>query len=281
MANKGKVYKGVIMKKKTKIQIMSIYGEVLFEHESVDNTLKETVERAVSDGASLNWASLNGANLNGANLNGASLNWASLNRANLYGASLYRASLYGANLYGANLNGANLDGANLNWASLNWANLNGASLNWANLDGASLNWANLDGAKFSEPIYLSDLYSLKQLPKDTILNYWKYIKDGKSPIQDSGKIKYEVGKTYTEKDCNNNEYENCGAGLNVATIFWCLKETVNDNDVELIQCQFKVSDIVAIPYWTDGKFRVSKLKVIRKISRPEAIKELQELTGLS
>ena len=236
MANKGKVYKGVIMKKKTKIQIMSIYGEVLFEHESVDNTLKETVERAVSDGASLNWASLNRANL-----------------------------------YGANLNGANLDGANLNWASLNWANLN----------GASLNWANLDGAKFSEPIYLSDLYSLKQLPKDTILNYWKYIKDGKSPIQDSGKIKYEVGKTYTEKDCNNNEYENCGAGLNVATIFWCLKETVNDNDVELIQCQFKVSDIVAIPYWTDGKFRVSKLKVIRKISRPEAIKELQELTGLS
>ena len=227
-------------KTKTKIQIMSIFGSVLYESTEVDNTVKKTVEKAVE----------NEANLNGANLDGASLN----------GASLYRA----------NLNGANLNGANLDGASLNGANLNGASL-----DGASL-----DGAKNISPIYISDLYSLKLLPQNTVLTYWKYIKNGLSPIQDSGKIKYIVGKTYTEKDFNIDENEQCGSGLNVATLQWCLKETISDNDVELIECQFKVSNIVAIPYFTDGKFRVKSLKVLRKISRPEAIKLLKDITKL-
>ncbi len=192
------------MEKKTKIQIMSIYGNVLFKHESVNNTIRETTEKAV-------------------------------------------------------ISGVNLRGADLR--------------------SADLRSTDLSDAIFNEPIYLSDLYSIKQLPKDTVLTYWKYIINGKSPIQ-GNKIEYKVGKTYAVTDCNNDEYESCGAGLNVATIFWCLKETISNNDVELIECQFKVSDIVAIPYWTDGKFRVKKLKVIRKISRDEAVKELQTLTGL-
>ena len=80
-----------------KIQIKSIWGDVLFEYEKDNNTIKDTLEEAVKNGASLNGAILNGANL-------------------------YRASLNRANLDGAILNGANLDGA-----SLNRANLNGAS----------------------------------------------------------------------------------------------------------------------------------------------------------
>ena len=104
-----------------KIQIKSIWGEVLFEYEKENNTLKDTLEEAVK----------HGANLDGANLYGA----------NLYGANLYRANLDGANLYGANLDGANLNGANLYRA-----NLYGANLYRASLDGANLNRANLDGA---------------------------------------------------------------------------------------------------------------------------------------
>ena len=77
-----------------KIQIKSIWGEVLFEYEKENNTIKDTLEEAVKQGASLYGASLDGANLNG---------------ANLYGANLYEA-----NLNGANLNGASLDEANLN-----------------------------------------------------------------------------------------------------------------------------------------------------------------------
>ncbi len=227
-------------KQKIKFQILSIFGSVLFEHESVDNTLKETVEKAVENRASLNGASLNGASLNGANLNGANLNG---------------ANLYGANLYGANLNGASL---------------NGASLNGANLYGA-----NLYGANNLNSIYVSDLYSLKLLPKDTILTYWKYLKDGKSPYQ--GK-EYLVGKTYTEKDFNTDEREQCGSGLNVATLQWCLKDS--GSNAELIEVQFKVSDIIAIPYFTDGKFRVKKFKVLRKITKEQAEKLLKDITKL-
>ena len=78
--------------KKIKIQIKSVFGNVLFEYEKENNTIKDTVEEAVRRKVSLDRASLDGASLDGASLNRASLNRASLNRA-----SLNRASLYGAN----------------------------------------------------------------------------------------------------------------------------------------------------------------------------------------
>ena len=127
--------------KKIKIQIKSVFGDVLFEHEKENNTIKDTLEEAVRQNASLIGASLIDANLIGANLNGASLNYASLNYANLNGASLNYASLNGASLNYASLNYASLNGASLNDASLIGANLNGASLNGASLNYASLNYA--------------------------------------------------------------------------------------------------------------------------------------------
>ena len=54
-----------------KIQIKSIWGEVLFEYEKENNTLKETLEEAVKHGANLDGANLYGANLIRANLYGA------------------------------------------------------------------------------------------------------------------------------------------------------------------------------------------------------------------
>ena len=45
-----------------KIQIKSIWGEVLFEHEKENNTIKDTLEEAVKQGANLNGANLYGAN---------------------------------------------------------------------------------------------------------------------------------------------------------------------------------------------------------------------------
>ena len=74
-----------------KIQIKSIFGDLLFEHESEKNTLLETLLRA--------------------NLLRANLLRANLLRANLEGADLEGAKLEGADLEGANLKGANLKGA--------------------------------------------------------------------------------------------------------------------------------------------------------------------------
>jgi len=80
--------------KKLKIQITHwITGSVLFEYETVDNTIKKTLEKAVKKDA----------NLRGANL------W----DADLRGADLQGADLWGTNLRGTNLQDADLRGADL------------------------------------------------------------------------------------------------------------------------------------------------------------------------
>ena len=104
---------------KTKIEIKSIWGNVLFEYEKENNSVKDTLIEAVKRGADLYRADLYGADLRGADLRGADLRCADLYRANLYGADLRGADLYGADLRGADLGGANLGGANFcDWGKL-------------------------------------------------------------------------------------------------------------------------------------------------------------------
>ena len=80
---------------KTKIKIKSVFGKLLFEYEKENNTVKDTLIKAIESGANLR-----GADLRGANLYGANLCYADLHGANLYGADLRCADLRGANLCG-------------------------------------------------------------------------------------------------------------------------------------------------------------------------------------
>ena len=142
---------------KTKIEIKTIFGGVLFEHEAEDNNIKKTLEAAVKRGADLSGAYLGGANLRGADLSGAYLGGAYLGDANLRGADLRGAYLGDANLRGADLSGAYLRGADLSGADLSGADLSGAYLGGANLRGADLSGA-----------YLSDWGNLKET-SDTLI----------------------------------------------------------------------------------------------------------------
>ena len=63
---------------KTKIEIKSIWGSVLFSYEKEDNTIKDTLEEAIKSGANLRGAYLVGANLGSANLGDAYLGSANL-----------------------------------------------------------------------------------------------------------------------------------------------------------------------------------------------------------
>ena len=130
----------------TKIEIKTIWGDIIFTHEKENNTVKDTLQEAVKSGADLRGANLYGADLYGANLRGADLYGANLRDANLRGANLYGADLYGANLRGADLYGANLRDANLYGANLYGANLRGANLRGADLSGAYLReeWGKLE-----------------------------------------------------------------------------------------------------------------------------------------
>jgi len=103
---------------KTKIQIKTVVGSLLFEYESGNNTKKKTLEKAVNERAYLRGAYLRGAYLRGAYLRGAYLRGAYLRGAYLRGADLTGADLTGAYLRGADLTGADLTGADLTGADL-------------------------------------------------------------------------------------------------------------------------------------------------------------------
>ena len=145
----------------------------------------------------------------------------------------------------------------------------------ADLRSADLRYADLSSADLRYAKNLLRLHRTK-LKK---LRAFKYIKkDNTSPIQTS-KIKYEIGKTYSVKTYNKDEFEGCGKGLNVATLEWCLISTLDDFDnYKYIVVEFAPKDIAAIPYSSDGKFRVKKLKVLRYVTKKEIAECMQVMS---
>ena len=59
---------------KTKIEIKSIFGKLLFEFECENNTVKKTVEKAIESSADLRYANLRSVDLSYANLSSADQN---------------------------------------------------------------------------------------------------------------------------------------------------------------------------------------------------------------
>ena len=128
---------------KTKLQIKSIYGNVLFEYECEDNTIKKTIEEVVKADADLSYADLSGVDLTNANLEGAHLKDAVLAHAILNYAELKGADLRYADLKGAYLMCANLADVKLGFANLLGARLMHTELRYADLGGTCLMYANL------------------------------------------------------------------------------------------------------------------------------------------
>ena len=109
-------------KMKIKLQIKSRWtGSVLFEYETENNTIKDTLIEAVKNKAYLLDADLRGADLSDADLSDADLRGADLRDADLSDADLSDACLSDADLSGACLSGADLSGACLRGAYLRGA----------------------------------------------------------------------------------------------------------------------------------------------------------------
>ena len=62
----------------TKIEIKTMWGDIIFTHEKENNTVKDTLQEAVKSGADLRGADLRGADLRSADLYGADLRSADL-----------------------------------------------------------------------------------------------------------------------------------------------------------------------------------------------------------
>jgi len=206
---------------------------------------------------------------NGANLRGANLCSADLCRANLYGVDLCGVDLCGANLCGANLCGANLCSADLRRANLYGVNLCGANLCGADLCRANLRSADLRGVKNIKAERITPLLMLLDQPGK--IRAYKLVNEN-SEGHVRGGLKYEIGKWVSITDANIDANEDCGAGINVATLDWCLAEWREGYKVLIVE--FTAKDIAAIPTATDGKFRLHRCKVVDEKDISELVKKI-------
>jgi len=131
--------------------------------------------------------------------------------------------------------------------------------------------ANLRNAENLPLSFKSDLNILK-FQKGKIRAF-KYLNGNKSPYEH---IEYKIGKTYICKDFDDDERKLCSKGYNVATLDWCLRDTNYDLSKTYIIVEFEAKDIVAIPYNSDGKFRVKKMKIVRKLTQKEKEKWIKK-----
>ena len=219
-----------------KFEIKNRFTEsVIFSLET--ESMKLCVEAARNIRANLNRATLSGATLSGANLRGATLSGADLREANLSGATLSGADLSGADLSGANLRGANLRGADLREANLRGANLSGA-------EGINKN--------LCTPLLLL-------LDQPGKIRAYKLVNANMEGPYNGGVV-YKKGKIANVDNANTDDTQQCGAGINIATLDWCMKEWRKGYRILIVE--FTAKDIAAIPIATDGKLRVHRCKVV-------------------
>jgi len=242
------------------MKILDIYGKELWSDDRP--TVRESVIAAVVSAADLRDADLRGAELYDANLRDANLRDADLYDADLRGANLRDADLRGADLYDADLRGADLRDANLYDANLYDADLRGADLYDADLRGANLRDANLRDANLRGAMGVSrhlctPLLMLHDQPGP--IRAYKLVNEN-SEGHVKGGLKYVIGESVEVAGANTDVTEHCAAGINVATLDWCMREW--RAGYRIIVVEFTAADIAAIPTATDGKFRLFRCKVV-------------------
>ena len=138
----------------------------------------------------------------------------------------------------------------------------GANLQGANLRGANLWGADLQDANGIIPAHVCHLLMLRDQPGD-IIAYKLVTADGDSPIQDTGKIRYEMGWRLSVPDANTNPAILCAEGINVATSPWICANY--QPGYRILKVQFRAADIACIPTASDGKFRLHRCTVVGEI----------------
>ena len=232
---------------KTKIQIKSIFGKLLFELEKENNSVKNTLIEAVISDADLGCADLIGEDLRGADLRGAFL----------IGADLSGADLSGANLSCADLRDADLSDANLRYADLRGANLGDANLRYADLIGVDLSDVALSGAKYLPfiPTYLpeGEFIAWKKLSNGLIAKL-KILEDSKRSRAASDKCRCDK--------CFVLEFQNVDGSVSSEKTYTSYKFSV---------CTYTVGEVVYADSWDDNRWNECSHGIHFFIDRQSAV----------
>ena len=238
-----------------------------------------TEERPDLLGAKLRGVDLREARLAGADMVGADMRGSHLSRADLRGAHLADADMRGAKLRDANLEGATLTGAQLRGADMRGCKAADADVTAADLRGADLREADftrvevmdavftdakLRGSVSLNPYRIQPLYS-RRLEVGPQIAYKLITPSGEGTF--AGGIDYlealATGDVVRIPEANTDEFEACAAGINVATLVWALNEW--QDGYRVLEVAFAAEDIAAIPWTSDGKFRLFRCRVAREI----------------
>jgi len=137
-------------------------------------------------------------------------------------------------------------------------------LSKADLYKANLRYTNLYGARGLKIELITPLMALLDQPG--LMRYYKLVDKNNEGIYNGG-LKYEIGKTVEVVNANIDIWKSCGAGINLATFDWCLREW--RRGYKILICEFTAKDIAAIPVAGDGKFRVHRCKVVGEKKIPK------------
>ena len=152
--------------------------------------------------------------------------------------------------------------------SLSGANLFRADLSWTNLSEADLSGANLFRATGVNKYLTSPMYMLLDQIGE-IRAYKLVTAEGHGHHYPT--LTYTVGETYTEPNFEANEHVDCGPGINLASLDWCLKEW--RPGYRILIASFKRrhgnDDNICVPIGSDGKFRVRSCKIVKELDLRE------------
>ena len=205
---------------KTKIQIKTITGDLLFEFEDEDNSIRHTVEEAVRQNISLSRADLRGADISFAYLKGV--------------------NLIRANLSCADLRDANLRNANIRNADLTHAYFGNTDFRDTNLRGANLRDADFRDAKNIPfmPTYLpeGEFIAWKKLPNGLIVKL-KILEDSRRSRATGDKCRCDKALVIEFQNKDGSKVD----------------ETVYIN-YQHSKCTYKVGEIVYADSWNDNRW---------------------------
>ena len=140
-------------------------------------------------------------------------------------------------------------------AYLRGADLRGAYLQEADLQGADLRGADLQGTILSEINWLSYIGIVPD-ERGIARAYKMTNAKGEGPY--NGGINYAENNAVEVDSIDTDAYNQCGHGINLATLQWCLSNK-SDDSYRLFLMELSTSpDNICVPVATDGKFRVKK-----------------------
>jgi len=93
---------------------------------------------------------------------------------------------------------------------------------------------------------------------------YKYLNmDNISPYQ-KYKYVFRKGKVFTCDDLDDNPQEDCGAGWNLATLSWILKNIDTLKGVKIVEFSIPDDARIIVPQSSTGKYRTNKIRYVKQ-----------------